>query len=69
MEVSLKNQIALITGSSSGIGAGIAQSMAESGATVVINYPFMILQKEKHMVGAKREFAGFVMISNNWFFL
>ena len=39
MEVSLKNQVALMTGSSSGIGAAIAQSMAESGATVVINYP------------------------------
>ena len=40
MEISLKNQVALITGSSSGIGAGIAKSMSESGATVVINYPF-----------------------------
>ena len=40
MEVSLKNQVAIITGSSSGIGAGIAKSMAESGATVVVNFPF-----------------------------
>lgn len=40
MEISLKNQVAVITGSSSGIGAGIAKSMAKSGATVVINYPF-----------------------------
>lgn len=39
MEISLKNHVAIITGSSSGIGAGIAKSMAESGATVVINYP------------------------------
>jgi len=40
MEVSLKNQVAIITGSNSGIGAGVAKSMAESGATVVINYPY-----------------------------
>ena len=39
MEISLKNQVAIITGSSSGIGAAIAQSMAEAGASVVINYP------------------------------
>lgn len=38
MEISLKNQIAIITGSSSGIGAGIAKSMAASGATVVVNH-------------------------------
>ena len=40
MEVSLKNQVAIVTGSSSGIGAGIAKSMASSGATVIVNYPF-----------------------------
>ncbi|MFI5135488.1 MAG: SDR family oxidoreductase [Chitinophagales bacterium] len=35
----LKNQIAIITGASSGIGAGVAKALAKEGATVVINYP------------------------------
>jgi glucose 1-dehydrogenase len=35
----LKNQVAIITGASSGIGAGIAHAMATEGAAVVINYP------------------------------
>lgn len=36
----LEGQIAIITGSSSGIGAGCAKEMARAGATVIINYPF-----------------------------
>jgi len=35
----LRNKTALVTGSSSGIGAGVAVAFAQEGATVVINYP------------------------------
>lgn len=36
----LKNQVAIITGASSGIGKSVAQCMAAAGAKVVVNYPF-----------------------------
>lgn len=39
MEQKLTGQIAVITGASSGIGAGCAKEMAAAGAAIVVNYP------------------------------
>src|SRR5688500_13876077 len=39
MKQKLEGQIAIVTGASSGIGAGCAKELAKAGATVVVNYP------------------------------
>ncbi|WLG94281.1 SDR family oxidoreductase [Pseudomonas sp. FP198] len=38
MQISLARQVALVTGASSGIGAGAARALAAAGAAVVLNY-------------------------------
>ena len=34
----LKNKVAVVTGASKGIGAGIAKALTAEGAAVVVNY-------------------------------
>jgi glucose 1-dehydrogenase len=42
----LRDQVAVITGANSGIGAGIAKAIAGEGALVIINYPFDAVKDE-----------------------
>lgn len=39
MDQKLAGQIAVVTGASSGIGAGVSKALAAAGATVVVNHP------------------------------
>lgn len=39
MDQKLQGQIAIVTGASSGIGAGVSKALAAAGATVIVNHP------------------------------
>jgi glucose 1-dehydrogenase len=47
----LKNQVALVTGASSGIGRSIALAMADEGADVIVNY--ITEEKEAHEIASQ----------------
>ena len=59
----LEGQIVIITGSSSGIGAGCAKEMAKAGATVVVNYPVPGAKEMAEQVVADINSAGGIAIS------
>src|SRR4051794_26078664 len=53
----LKNRVALVTGASRGLGAGIARKLAEEGAKVAVNY-FGSPQMAQDVVGQIRKAGG-----------
>jgi glucose 1-dehydrogenase len=58
MEKKLQNQVAIVTGASSGIGAGVAKSLAIAGASVVVNHPMAATKDAAEAVLAEIIAAG-----------
>lgn len=58
MNKKLQNQVAVITGSSSGIGAGVAKAFGEAGAKVVVNHSRTASAHKAEKIKAAIEAAG-----------
>lgn len=58
MDQKLKGQTAIVTGASSGIGAGVSKALAAAGATVVVNHPVEATREAAEAVLAEIKSAG-----------
>ena len=65
MNKSLTGKKALVTGASKGIGAAIAQHLAEAGATVVVNYSSDKAGAEKCVAAIKKKGGNAIAIKAN----
>lgn len=63
MEQKLQNQVAIVTGASSGIGSGVARALAAAGAKVVINYPVDATLSAAEMVKEEITKAGGIAVT------
>jgi glucose 1-dehydrogenase len=63
MDQKLKGQIAIVTGASSGIGAGVSRSLAMAGATVIVNHPVDATKAAAEAVLAEISTAGGIGIT------
>jgi NAD(P)-dependent dehydrogenase (short-subunit alcohol dehydrogenase family) len=52
VEQTIAGKVAIVTGSSSGIGAAIVRELSSRGANTVVNYPFAGLKSEADVVVA-----------------